>query len=239
LIEENGIDPTRIFYVPNAPSGRARREKSDYLQKRLNVPLDAKVILYAGNISRWSMSAEIVKATAGWPNEYVLVIQSRTPKYFWRDKYLEKVIELADPKKVIISFEPVPQSEFRSFVDSADVGLAFYEPYFSQGCTTEGENIRLMGLSSGKIANYLYSGLPIIVNDVVIGPKEIVQSSNCGICVRHATDIKGALALIFDKYDLYVGNACRCFDQTLELEKHFTPVIDHLESYITKKYTYS
>jgi hypothetical protein len=235
LIDENGIDPTRLFFVPNAPGGKARREKSDYLHMRLNIGLDRKVILCTGTINQWSMSAELVAAAADWPDEYILVLQSRSYKNVWRDEYIEKVIELADPKKVIISFEPVPPSEYRRFVDSADVGLAFYAVNISQRSTIDGENIHVLGLSSGKIAGYLYSGLPVIVNDAVIGPKELVESSSSGFCVRQPPDIKEALALIFDRYDWYVGNACQCFDQNLELEKHFIPVINKVESFTNGK----
>jgi glycosyltransferase involved in cell wall biosynthesis len=227
-----------MCYVPNAPRGKARREKSDYLYKRLNIPLDRKVILCAGAIARWSMSAEIVAAAADWPDEYILVMQSRIRKDVWRDEYIEKVIELADPKKVVISFEVVPPSDYRRFVDSADVGLAFYSPNISQGKTEITENIRILGLSSGKIAGYLHSGLPVIVNDAVIGPNELVQSSKSGFCVKQPLDIKEVLTLIFDRYDWYVGNACRCFDQDLELEKHFTPVIDKVELCTKREYNF-
>jgi hypothetical protein len=236
LIEENGIDRSRLCFVPNAPRGKARRKKGDYLHKRFNIPPDRKVILCAGTISHWSMSAEIVSAAADWPEEFVLVMQSRRRQDIWKDKYIEKVIDIVDPKKVIISFEPVPPSEYHSFVDSADVGLAFYEVNNSQQSTIDRENIRVLGLSSGKIAGYLYSGLPVIVNDAVIGPKELVESSGSGICVRQPLDIKEALALIFYRYDWYVDNACRCFNQYLELEKHFTPVIDKLEVLTKREY---
>ena len=239
LIKENGIDPTSLFYVPNAPRGRSRREKSDYLYKRLNIPREFKIILCAGTIGSWAMSTEIVAAAADWPNGYVLVMQSRAYNSIRKDKYIEKIREIADPRKVIISYEPVPQSEYRNFVDSADVGLAFYMPnppnnYFN----LLGENIRLIGLSSGKIAGYLYSGLPVIVNDVVIGPKELVQSSGSGFCVTHPAGIKDALSVVFDRYDWYVENACRCFDESLELEKHLTPILKKLELFTNSEYHY-
>jgi glycosyltransferase involved in cell wall biosynthesis len=231
LIDENGLQLPRMQYVPNAPRGIARRKKSDYLHRCLNIDPGRKIILCAGTIDYWSMGIEIITAANNWPDDFVLVLQSRIRKDSWAGDYGKKIISLADPKKVVISYDPVPQADYRKFVDSADVGLAFYrsqEPQKTTDSTTTGENIRLMGLSSGKIAGYLFSGLPVIVNDAIIGPKELVKSTDCGICVSHPNEIKEALEIIFYCYDWYVENACKCFEQNLELEKHFSPVISQI-----------
>lgn len=231
LIAENGLEPSRILYVPNAPRGQARRQKSDYLHRRLNISPDRTVILYTGNFDRWTMAAEIVAVTADWPDNYVLVMQSPSASQSGHlDKYMNDLLKLVDPKKVIISFDPVPQSDFRCFVDSADIGLAFYRSATKQYSTMHGKNIFLMGLSSGKIAGYLRSGLPIIVNDAVIGPGELVKTALCGICLEKPEEIKDAVALICDNYDWYTANACRCFDQQLELERQFSLVIKQLDA---------
>ncbi len=236
LIDENGLEPSKIFYVPNAPRGKARREKSDYIHRRLNISPERKVVLCAGSIARWSMAAEIVAAAVDWPDDYVLVMQSRKYQIGHPDEYWNDLIKMVDPKKVIISSDPVPQSEFRRFVDSADVGLAFYTPAPLQNTTAFGKNISLIGLSSGKIAGYLHSGLPIIVNDAVIGPGELVKTTQCGICVEKPEEIKDALASIFGQYDWYTANACRCFDQEMELERHFGSVIEQMEIHNGRKY---
>jgi glycosyltransferase involved in cell wall biosynthesis len=230
LIDENGLEPSRIIHVPNAPRGLARREKSNYLHQRLNISPKRKIVLCAGSIARWSMAAEIVAAAMDWPDDYVLVMQSHYRKEaIYSDPYLSALINQADPRKVVISFDPVPQSEYRAFVDSADIGLAFYTPVDPSFSTTYGQNVYWLGLSSGKLASYLYSGLPVIVNSAVIGPGEIVREFNCGVCLSDPRESGNAFSGIFENYGKYSSNACLCFQQALELEKYFTPVITRID----------
>ena len=229
LIKENGLDPNRVFYVPNAPRGIARRIKSNYLHKRYNIAQERKIILCSGSISAWSMSEEIILASRDWSEEFVLVMQSRALRSIWKDDYVEKVTKQVDPKKVIISFDPVPQNEFSTFVDSADIGIALYLSDPANVYNNLGENIRTLGLSSGKIAGYLFSGLPVIVNDSVIGPKELVESSDCGICIGQPGEIANAMRHIIDRYEWYSEKACQCFNEILQLDKNFQPVMKEVE----------
>ena len=220
LIDENRLDPAKVLCVANAPSGRARRSPSNFLRERLNIPSQRKIVLCAGWMACWAMSEEIMAAAASWPEEYVLVWQSR-------HELDKSSLKSVDSKKVIILSKPVSSRQYRDLVDSADVGLAFYglppvdSPYR--------RNIELMGFSSGKIADYLQCGLPIVVNDR-IGPRDLVDSYECGVCVAQPSEIEGALRTIFDRYDWYVSNACRCFEDCLELEKNFLPVTERLRS---------
>jgi len=232
LIDENGLDPAKIIYVPNAPRGIARRKKSNYLHKRLNISPEKKIILCTGSIAHWSMIAEIVAASSEWPNNYLLVIQSRRNNNSHLSKYIKDLMKLVDPKKVIISFDPVPQSDFRTLVDSADVGLAFYAPDQTKSSTLYGKNISLIGFSSGKISGYLFSGVPIIVNEAAAGGlREMVSEFGCGICVSDPSKISIALKDIFEDYEKYSSSACTCFQQLWELEKNFLPVIEKFRSY--------
>ncbi|HVO65027.1 MAG TPA: hypothetical protein VMT12_00970, partial [Syntrophales bacterium] len=138
-----------------------------------------------------------------------------------------EIMSLANPMKVIVSFDQFTASEYHQMLDSADVGIAFYSytsPYASAGIDM---NMKIMGLSSGKIADYLQHGLPIVVNEI-LGPKNLVDEYRCGVCVAQADGIAGALSSIFVDYDTYSKNACRCFDDRLELSSHFQSVTERL-----------
>ena len=219
LVEENGLDPTKVLCVPNAPRGRARRSPGNFLRERLNIPPQRKIVLCAGQLGWWAMSEEIMATAASWPEEYVLVYQSR-------QRLDRSSLKYTDSRKVFILSEPVPGGQYRDLVDSADVGLAFYRP--DRPGLPRSKNLEIMGLSSGKLADYLRCGLPVIVNEVT-GPRELLNTYKCGLCVPKPSGIEGALRTIFRRYDWYVGNACRCFDERLELEKHFRPVIKRLD----------
>jgi glycosyltransferase involved in cell wall biosynthesis len=229
LVQENGLRPESLIYIPNAPRGPARRQKSDYLHRRLGIDPGRRIILCAGMIDRWTMSMELVQVAAFWPEEFVLVMQSHTPRDgYWTQTYLNEVVRVADPSRVAISFDPIPSSDYRAMMDSADVGLVFYTSQTSSD-TTQGRNIRLIGLSSGKLGGFLHSGLPLVVNDAVIGPKELVEQWGCGICVSRPEQIGAALETIFRDYDAYASNAVRCFNQELELGARFSKVIERLD----------
>jgi len=89
--------------------------------------------------------------------------------------------------------------------------------------------MKIMGLSSGKISDYLQHGLPIVVNEV-IGPNELVNDYQCGVVVQHADRIAEALSQIFHNYADFSENACKCFDDMLELSANFKKVIQKIDS---------
>jgi glycosyltransferase involved in cell wall biosynthesis len=230
LSNENGLPGKKLIYVPNSPRGLARRQKHDYLYRLLKIDPRRKLILCAGMIGQWTLSAELVRAAASWPEEYVLVMQSHTPREkYWEQAYLDEVVRSADPSRVVLSFDPVPSSDYRAMMDSADIGIALYQPQQSID-VTQGRNVRLMGYSSSKLSGYLHCALPVLVNDAVIGPQKMVESWNCGICVSNPEQIGVALTRIFENYDVFSANAIQCFNHELELETHFTPVIEQIES---------
>lgn len=230
LINENNLDPARIIMVPNAPIGRARRNQSDFLRRKYKIDAERKIVLFAGSLkSWWAMSDEILEAASHWPDKYVLVMHSRQ-KY--SSRYLNLLSRKTNSDRVIISHDPFTSTEFRSLIDSADVGIAFYRHLPpDKAVRNAGKNIKILGLSSGKVSDYLQSGLPVIVNEC-IGLSEVIELYNCGICVTDPHMIIEALSVIFSKYDYYVENACRCFNEKLEITRNFQPVLAQLEKCI-------
>jgi glycosyltransferase involved in cell wall biosynthesis len=228
LIEENGLDPARVLLVPNAPMGKSICCPDDFLRERFNIPPERKVVLNAGTIRWWAMSEEIVSSANNWPEEYVLVMHSRQRSYGYGSKYVDSVAGKATPERVIISFDAVSSDRYRSLVDSADVGIAFYSPYRPWSPSVPNKNLELMGLSSGKLSSYLHSGLPVVVNEA-IGPRELVKAYDCGVCISQASEIEEALKTIFERYDWYADNACRCFNERLEFGQYFEAVIKKID----------
>lgn len=236
LADENGISISKMVLVPNAPMGIARRKPDRSYRERLGIPVDKKIILCTGNIGYHSMNLEIIEAANNLPNEYILVMQSPqspSPKY----DYSTQMILSANTERVKLFFDPVPTENYRALVDAADVGICFYRACSFDSPKTYSKNLDIIGLSSGKLSDYLYSGLPVIVNDV-IGPKELVASNECGKWVNNPKDIEIALRVIFLNYDYYSNNACRCFNEKLELSKYFQPVIERISGmYNSQRYS--
>lgn len=228
LVEENSLDAKRIVIVPNAPSGKAQHIPNNYLRDRLNIPQDSKIVLCAGAIAWGTMSSEIIEAAADWPDGYVLVIQSRQKYQKSNQQYRNMALQKAKPPKVYVLQEPVSSNQYKILVQSADVGLALYQDKPPGSLSKPDKNLVLMGMASGKLSDYLQAGLPVIVNQV-FGPRELINSYKCGICVSSPDEISTALKEICEQYDYFSANACRCFNETLEFEKYFSAVIDRLE----------
>ena len=227
LIQENGLDATRVLYVPNGRAGVARRSPTAFLRHRFGISKHRKIVLCSGGLAWWNMSQEIVSAAAYWSDDYVLVMQAVSSRR--SSEYIKELERLVDPKHVILSFDPVPPNQYLAMVDSADVGLALYSPCRPGTPSKISKNHVLMGYSSGKLSDYLCSCLPVIVNSA-IGPQDLVATYNCGICVSDPRDIAEALPAIFEDYEQYSLNAGRCFTEKLELKRSFEPVIERIDA---------
>ena len=227
LIEENGLDPMSVVYAPNAPRGRARRRPGDYLRNTLGIAPERTIVLCSGALASWAASLDLVKAARSWPERFFLVMQSRGSLKGDRRELVEQVRRAADPARVRILSEPAPPARLRDLVDSADIGVALYEPRTSGPDGLVVRNIELMGHASGKVAGYLHSGLPIVTSDLP-GLRDLVTDFRCGRCAPSAFEILGALEEIMTDYDGFVGGACRAFDERLELGKHFAPALSRI-----------
>ena len=227
LAEENGLEPAKMLFVPNATRGSARRRSGDYLRHTLGIQPDRTIVLCSGALEPWASSLPLVEAAADWGDRFFLVMQSRHTLDHARSAYVEQVLRAVRPGHAAILSDPVPMSAFRRLVDSADIGVALYEPRVGGPHGPVDHNIELMGHASGKVAAYLHSGLPIVTSDLV-GLRDLVAGSRCGLSVQKACDVGSALAEIVNDYDAFVAGACSAFDQQLELGRQFSPVLERI-----------
>ena len=224
MAEDNGIEMDRFVYVPNAPTGPAQRRRSDYWHRRFDLSSDKRVVLHAGSIDAWTGIEDIVASTAHWPADCVLVVHTRGDEQ--SSATVERLRELASPGRVLFSLKPVPRQEYDELIDGADVGIVFYVPI--EGSAYTQENIRTIGLSSGKMAYYLRAGLPVVVNRVSsIG--EVIDREGCGVSVEDAHGVPGAMKRILGDYETFSRQACRLFDERLDFAQHWRSVIDRIE----------
>ncbi|WP_292490757.1 hypothetical protein [Methanoculleus sp. 10] len=225
LANDNQISRDKFILVPNAPIGNAKRERSHYWHKRFELPLDTKIVLYSGSLGSWTGTDKIVSSVSKWPDNWVLVVHTRFDST--QSAEVKRLQSLATPNKVFFSLNPVSNEQYIKILDGADIGIAFYIPDTSSTYTQK--NIQSIGYSSGKIAYYLHSGLPVIVNDFSsIGEK--LQREGCGIMVKDGSEIHMAICGIEQNYTEYSQNARRFFDQHLEYERNFKKVIEKIKT---------
>jgi hypothetical protein len=227
LIRDNQLAPDKVVTVPNAPLGPACRRRSDYLRRRFDIPAHKRIVLHAGNLGAPMGSHQLVHSTREWPDDWVLVCHTRLRYAESGRSYLAALRYLAHPDRVIFSTEPVPQSEYLDLVCSADVGVAFYCP--TPGLSLWQDNIRYIGLSSGKFAYHLSVGTPVLVNDAN-SLRQLVETYRCGAWTSDPAVTRPGIERILADYDAYCDNALTCFNQILDYESAFQAVLARLEA---------
>jgi hypothetical protein len=207
--------------------GPARRRPSVYWRQRFGLVPEQRIVLHAGSLGDWTGIENILASVPSWPAEWVLVVHTRYDAE--SSAYVDRLRARAAPGRVFFSLKPVPRQAYDDLVDGADLGLAFYVATGDSAYTRT--NIQAIGLSSGKLAYYLRSGLPVIVNRAASVAGQ-VEEAGCGVAVERASDIAGALQRISADFAAYSDRACAFFDQRLEFSGAFQAVIDRIDGLV-------
>jgi glycosyltransferase involved in cell wall biosynthesis len=226
LARDNQLSPERIICVPNAPLGPASPQRTNYLRQKFNLSSDAKIVLHAGSIGAWACTHQLVWSTHEWPDNWVLVCHTRARSAGWSRDYMMALEYLAKPGRVIFSTEPVPKREYPALVQSADVGVAFY--CVQTGSTYTQDNLRYMGLSSGKLAYYLWAGLPVVANDIS-ALRRLVTTYGCGEVAEDPSVTVHAIERVLANHDSCCHGAIACFNQEFDFSGKFARVLAALE----------
>lgn len=221
LSEENHIHFEKIIHIPVAGRGEKKGKKTQYLHKLLNIPLDKKIALFMGSVAKWSMISELVQSVDNWPDEWVLVLHHRYG--------LNSLFRNIQSKKIYISGESYPKPDDLSrLLHSVDLGIAFYKPTF-EGIYS-GNNLKHLGLSSGKISTYLQHGVPVLTNENGM-ISDYIRLYDAGIVVHDFDDIPESLKII-DKIDHY-ENCYKLFDEKINLELFIDPLLKTIMDLLT------
>jgi glycosyltransferase involved in cell wall biosynthesis len=225
LARDDNLPPDKFVMVPNSPLGPVHRQRLDYWHRRFDLPRQKKVVIHAGNIDAWTGITEIADSVSGWPDDWVLVVHTR-----YAARQTKEFLDLqrrADPERIFFSTNPVSRMEYDELVDSADIGIAFY--LVVKDSVSSQENIRTIGLSSGKVAYYLRSGLPVITNNTT-SLSSFIREESCGVVVSNEQETGNAIREISSSYEKYRSNAYRCFENRLNFTGGFKNVIERIEA---------
>jgi len=225
LQRENGVDSNNILVFPNSYLLFSSESHERSILNRYNISKDKKVILYGGSIfARWAMTNELIKDVKNWPDEWVLLLHSRAKLTEIR-KYLKIDWKNLD-KKIIFSEKPLNDYEYENLAKACRIGVALYNSGVS-------ENIKYVGYSSGKIAQYLKCAKPVIINNLPL-LNEMVVNFRCGIVINEINDIKKAIIKIDRDYDNFSKNALKAYNEIFKPELYIDRIINRL-NYILRK----
>lgn len=216
ITEENEIDESSVIAVPVCAEGEPFKHKTNCLRELFGLAADTRIILYAGFIADWAMCAEIAEAAKTWPQNWVLVFHT----HGYNDASYIKKVRRYESDNLLFSLNPLPYDELSGFLASADIGIALYKDL--------GANFTLIGSASGKLAHYLKSGLPVIVNSYP-GISKVVNQYNCGVAIEGPDQLCEAIDKIFDNYQQMHVGAYQCYEEEYKFSKYFIKVIDRIE----------
>lgn len=206
LSKENGLDLSKFSLIPVAPKGLGK-SVAPRVRDQLGIPRNKKVALIFGSIADWGASSEIVATVSEWPTDWVLLVHSRSPA---GPELLALVKSFAE-RRVFFSLNSYNSvDDLGHLLSGIDAGLAFYTPNHTSRYT--GENIRRIGLASGKIATYLSFGIPVVTN-AKFGYDSLIPEYSAGIFVECPTRIPGALVQLDEGMS---QGALRLFSEKLD-----------------------
>jgi glycosyltransferase involved in cell wall biosynthesis len=150
--------------------------------------------------------------TSKWPEAWVVVLHG-----YFRDKgYLQHIMSVTSPHNVFLSTRPLDSKMLPELTSSADIGIALY--------MNLGVNFEYTIFSSGKIAQYLKCGLPILVNDFK-RTVEIIDAYKCGVCIPTIDALPDALRVIEQNYAQYRENAFELFSLKYDFDNYFDEIM--------------
>lgn len=206
---ENGVAAHACELVPVAPVD-AHPPRTDYLRDRLGLGPDVAIVLYQGSLYDWSCRHEFEELASYWPDNVRLVIHSREAPRRRMRKYMAA---MEAGGRIRFTAEPVSPPELAVLTASADVGLASYRTSPDNWYT--GDNLKHIGLSSGKISYYAMAGLPVLARSLP-STDRVLEAGGFGASYAKLADSAGALQRILASRDAMGRAARRFYEERLD-----------------------
>ncbi len=188
--------------VPVSSIPPDRSVKRDFFQKKYGIE-DKFILLYSGTICSWAGLLEVSEVFKEVDDGFLLFIQGRTQGDISYLNQLKAIIK--DENNIMLVPRYFDDEEHNWMLGSADAGLAFY---LHDG---QNDNFNFISNSSGKIAKYLGSGLPVITNNIG-GVDEFAEGTESLFCLRSISELKDTLKTIRDNKDQIRDNCIECFN---------------------------
>jgi hypothetical protein len=229
LSKENGIPLERIIDIPVAGRGVKRGTRSNMLHEILGIPASKKIALYIGSVTyQWAGIDELIASSELWNDEWVLVLHHRYSTY---DPNVMNKIAAKRKKNIYLSpLAHLPFDRLHVLLNAVDVGLSFYIPQFNGTDITARNNLKYIGMASGKTATYLQHGLPILINE----QGEMSESAKrCGLgaVVGNFHELHSVLgSLSSEKLEACRKNSSTFFEEVLDLDIRIRPLLEVIET---------
>ena len=219
ILREDNILPQshQCINIPVTIPGNINTKRGTYFREKFKISNDKKIVLYAGSIMEWACLREIIKQAHTWDEKFVLIIHGGR----YDEKYLIQLKRMAKKNEnIYFSTEWVEYDALDEIISSADIGIALY--------VNNTINNELTQFASAKVAAYLKSGVPVIVNNY--GANESFYKENfCGEVISDYTKISDKLRKIDENYEKYRENAFSAFLNYYSFDNNFEKIMKQIK----------
>ncbi len=206
-----------FIILPVGILGPSNRVKSEYLRQKFNIPLEKKIILYAGSIRSWARVLEIAQIATSWHEDFCLVING----WIGDLEYFKQINELANTNtNIYLSTDPVLWDELDTLVSSADIGLAIYH--------STDENEQSISSSSNKFAIYAKSGVPLITN-LTPSTDLLFKETPWGEGILIIEELESKVKRIINDLEMYKEKSFEAFEKYYNLSSLSKEFINELK----------
>ncbi len=159
---------------------------------RLKLGLSDKLVLvYSGSFAEWHLIDKMInffivlKKTSNRAHFLILSYEKDKTKTILNNNLIEVDYTIID----------VPPQEMPNYLSIADLAISFIQPTFT----------KKIACSPIKFAEYLSTGLPVIINGQISGTDEMVKKNNLGVVIdefnkeNYQTGVKNILKILEDK----------------------------------------
>jgi len=172
------------------------------------------LVLYTGAIERWALSADILESIKEMEEASFLF------SGWSRDGFLEELEKKYKGHTNIYFHGGIKsRTDLNYMVSKSDIGLAYY--------IMLDDNVRYIGMSSGKINKYLTYGKPVVVNKMQ-DIASIMEEKAFGKSATIET-MAGSINHIMENYEMYRQNIREKFLKEYDFEAPYLKLIDELD----------
>ena len=215
-LKKVGTDTIDCFSIPHSRLKTNKIERLNYFNKTFRVSKETTILLHLGWIHDVMDSFNLAKSTLDWNVNTELVFHERA-KRNKDEPYISRIRELKS-NKLHLSLNPVPYNQLDELIQSCDIGLVIYNP------SEYGSSWQNIAKASGKLADYLAFGKPVIcsnLNDL----RELIRKYECGFTFDELSEIPALVSKVNKNYKFYSSNALKCFSKEFEFSKFFNPFL--------------
>lgn len=178
IVRRYAVEPEAITVIPCAADldffSQPRHTRQE-IRRRLGIPEEAPVLVYAGSLGTWYLPEEMMRFYSVFealhPGAVFLILNKG------EHPVAQKAAQKAGVDSAKLHILEAERSDMPHYLQAADTGVFFIKPSYSKKAS-----------SPVKMGEMLACGLPVIANANVGDVDAILRETGCGLLIESFTD---------------------------------------------------